>query len=64
MRQRGRKGPLSGLTSDTDMDTLGVHLVGLDHHLAGVLASIHLLHVGQLQRAVVLERSLPVVKGQ
>ncbi len=44
------------------MDALGVHLVRLDHHLAVILASVHLLHVGQLQRAVVLKCSLPVVE--
>lgn len=47
-----------------DVDALGVHLVGLHHHFAVVLAGVHLLHVGQLQRAVVLERPLPVVEGQ
>lgn len=46
------------------MDALGVHLVGLDHHLAVVLPSVHLLDVGQLQRAVVFKRSLPVVEGE
>lgn len=46
------------------MDTLGVHLVGLHHHLAVILASVHLLHVAQLQRAVVLERSLSVIERQ
>lgn len=46
------------------MDTLGVHLVGLNHHLTGVFASIHLLHVAQLQRPVVLKSSLSVVEGQ
>lgn len=51
-----------GLTSHTHVDTLGVHLVGLDHHLAVILASIHLLHVGQLQSAVVLKCSLSVVE--
>lgn len=46
------------------MHALGVHLVGLDHHLAVVLAGVHLLHIAQLQRAVVLECPLPVVEGQ
>lgn len=52
------------LTSHTDMNTLRVHLVGLDHHLAVIFASIHLLHVAQLQCAVVLERSLSVVEWE
>lgn len=56
--------PFAALTSHTNVDALGVHLVGLNHHLTGVLASIHLLHVAQLQRAVVLEGPLSVVEGQ
>ncbi len=53
-----------GLTSHTNMDALGIHLVGLDHHLAVILAGVHLLHVGQLQRAIVFECSLSVVEWQ
>lgn len=52
------------LTSDTDMDALGVHLVWLNHHFAVILSSIHLLHVAQFQCAVVLKSSLSVVERQ
>lgn len=52
------------LTSHTNMDALAVHLVGLDHHLAVVFASVHLLHVGQLQGAVVLKGSLPMIEWE
>lgn len=52
------------LTSHSDVDALGVHLVGLHHHLAVILAGVHLLHVGQLQRAVVLKGSLPMVERE
>lgn len=53
-----------GLTPHADMDTLRVHLVGLDHHLTVILASVHLLHVAQLQCPIVLKGSLPVVEGK
>lgn len=57
-------GDSMGLTSHTNVDTLGVHLVGLDHHLAVVLASIHLLHVAELQCAIVLKGSLSMVEWE
>ena len=56
--------PNADCTFDADVDTLGVHLVGLHHHLAVVLPLVHLLDVGQLQRAVVLKRPLSMVERQ
>lgn len=54
----------SSLTSNSQMNTLGVHLVGLHHDLAVVLSSVNLLHVGELERAVVLKGPLPVVEWE
>lgn len=47
------------------MDALVLKDLRLDEHMAGVLALVQLLlHVQQLQSAVVLERSLSVVERQ
>lgn len=64
LKLKAARPPSQGPTSDSDVDALRVHLVGLHHHLAVVLASVHLLHVAQFERAVVLEGPLAVVEGQ
>lgn len=53
------------LTFHRHVHTLAGGQLGLDQDIAGVLALVHLLlHVRELQRAVVLERHLAMVEGQ
>lgn len=55
----------AALTFHCHVHALAGGQLGLDQHIAGVLALIHLLlHVRELQRAVVLERHLAMVEGQ
>lgn len=47
------------------MDALVLNKLGLNKHMTAVLSFIQFfLHVEQLQRAVVLERPLPVIKRE
>lgn len=51
-------------TFDTEMDALIGLLVRFDQYPAIVLSLVQLLHIRQLQSAVVLEGPLPVVEGE
>lgn len=52
-------------TFHSDVDTLVLEQLGLNEHMAAVLSFVQFfLHVQQLQRAVVLERPLTVIKRE
>lgn len=56
---------LDDTTFHSDVDALVPEQLGLNEHMAAVLSFIQFfLHVEQLQRAVVLERPLPVIKRE